>query len=193
MNTHKDEIVEEIREEFFHKYYDQERFYEKSVTNPFFIDSLIKKSGIEKVSSAGLLLLSEMKEDEYSWLDNDDYGKPRESLKLLFEQALEEGYKKEIENSVLEMYDKGNPNCLFLFFILKGKASISFLEKLSKEMNKEKKKTIRFSPQCEVKRQFIENNEKVTKDLISKSKAQPELSLFSQPLSQSHRKTPVKS
>jgi len=184
MNTHN-ELVVKIREKLFCRHKKQEG-YEENETNVFFVNFMIGRYGIEKVSSAGLLLLSEMKESEYSWLDNVDYGIPRNSLEALFKKALEGGYKTEIENAVLEMYDKGNPSCSFLFPILKEKASIFFLEKLSKEMKKKK----RFSKQGGVKKEFTKNYEKVIEDLISKPKVQSELPFFSQSLPQD--KTPVK-
>ena len=182
MSNHKDEIVVKMREKFFCKDQKQED-YEKNEANVFFVNLSIGNYGIEEVFSAGLLLLFGMKKDEFSWLDKDDYGKPRNSLEVLFNKALEEGYETEIENAVLEMYGKGNPSCLFLFQILKESKmeSILFLEKILKEMKKKTKS----SKQGDIKKEFIKNYQVDIETLINESQAQ--LSLFPQP-----SKTPVK-
>ena len=110
MNNHQNEVVKKMREEFFRKYYDPERPYEKIYTNISFIELLIENYGLEKITQAGLIFLLELKKDEFFLLDNNLYGTPRNALRVLFDKALEEGYKKEIAEALVSLFDKGNKN-----------------------------------------------------------------------------------
>ena len=186
MNTQKNEIVKKMREEFFHKD-KNERPSDKIYGNNSFIETLVGKHKFEKVFKSALIFLSELNRDEISFLERSDYGKPKWILKCLFEKALEKGYEKEISDTVIEMCQKGNENCLFLLDILQNKAtekSVLYLEKIEKEISKIDKRT-KFSPQGEVKAKVKKHETKI-QNLIKKFRPQ-ELSLFPQ----SH-KTPAK-
>ena len=186
MNTHeKNEIVKKMREEFFQKYHDNNRLYEKIYTNIFFIERLIEDYGLEKVTQAGLTFLSKLKEDEISLLDNDLYGIPRNALRVLFGKALEAKLSGKMLIGLNDMFQRGNPNCFFIFEILKdattkelmSKESMLLLEKLSKLIKKEKNDSWTSSSKKQIKREFIQTNEVVISSLLTAPK-QPEL--FSQ-------------
>lgn len=187
MNTHeKNEIVKKmvkkIREKFFCSYYDNKLAHYKADLNVYFIDKLIGEHEIEKVTQAGLIFLSELKEDEISLLDNDLYGIPRNALRVLFEKALEAKLSGEMLVELNDMFQRGNPNCLFLFEILENTVTensmkyFQELSKLSTAIDKEKGEKHVFSPKRDAKRDFIKSYGTKIQNLINKVQVQ-ELSL----------------